>query len=97
MSVANLDYLLTRCTSGKPTAEWRLDLQIIMHTNAGVYRKQDLLAEGCSKLHQLANDMKSNLKVRQSTSEVVSVAMETQTLVMTVHNSTTLWVDVYRF
>ena len=62
--MANLDYLYTGCTSGKSTAEWRQDLQKIMHNNAGVYRKQDLLAEGCSKLRQLTQDMKSNLKVR---------------------------------
>ena len=65
-SVANLDYLYNDCKSGSPTAEWRLDLQRVMHNNAGVYRKQELLAEGCHKLDQLAQlalEMKENLKV----------------------------------
>ncbi len=62
--MSNLDYLYNQCKSGRPTAEWRLDLQRVMHNNAGVYRNQDLLAEGCDKLDKLAAEMKDNLKVR---------------------------------
>ena len=61
--MANLDYLYNQCKSGRPTADWRLDMQRIMHNNAGVYRNQDLLSEGCSKLDKLAVEMKDNLKV----------------------------------
>ena len=62
-SIANLDRLYTQCRSGRSTAELRLELQRIMHNNAGVYRNQELLAEGCSKLHQLAQAIPADLKV----------------------------------
>lgn len=34
-----------------------------MHTNAGVYRNEDLLSDGCKKISQLADEMNNNLKV----------------------------------
>ena len=34
-----------------------------MHENAGVYRNQELLAEGCSKLGSLVKSIPSDLKV----------------------------------
>ena len=61
--MANLDRLYNQCKSGRPTAEWRLELQKIMHNNAGVYRNQELLVEGCSKLQDLTKDLPTNLKV----------------------------------
>lgn len=62
-SIANLDHLYNCCQSGRPTAELRLDLQRIMHNNAGVYRNQQLLSEGCTKLSDLAKSIPTDLKV----------------------------------
>ena len=61
--MANLDHLYNHCNSGQPTAVWRLELQKIMHNYAGVYRNGKLLAEGCSKLRELSQNLNSNLKV----------------------------------
>ncbi len=63
MSVSNLDRLYNHSKTGDPTAYWRLKLQKIMHNNAGVYRNQDLLSEGCSMIHDLAMHLRANLKV----------------------------------
>jgi succinate dehydrogenase/fumarate reductase flavoprotein subunit len=63
-SISNIDYLLNQCQSeGRPVAELRLELQRIMHNNAGVYRNQQLLEEGCSKLSELVKSVPRNLKV----------------------------------
>ena len=38
-------------------------LQKVMHNNAGVYRNEDLLAEGCSKMTELAKNINDSIKV----------------------------------
>ena len=58
-----MDYLYNHCQSGRSTAELRLELQRIMHNNAGVYRNQTLLSEGCSKLSDLSKSIPADLKV----------------------------------
>lgn len=34
-----------------------------MHSNAGVYRKEEFLSEGCKQISQIAKEMDDNLKV----------------------------------
>lgn len=62
-TISNIDYLYNHCQSGRSTAELRLELQRIMHTNAGVYRNQTLLSEGCSKLSDLSKSIPADLKL----------------------------------
>lgn len=38
-------------------------LQKVMHNNAGVYRNEDLLAEGCSKMSELTKNINENIQV----------------------------------
>lgn len=38
-------------------------LQKVMHNNAGVYRNEDLLAEGCVKMTELSKNINDNIRV----------------------------------
>ena len=62
-SIANLDWLNHRTEGDTHTADWRLMLQKVMHNNAGVYRNEDLLAEGCSKMTELSKNINENIRV----------------------------------
>ena len=58
-----MDWLYHRTEGDTHTADWRLKLQKVMHTNAGVYRNEDLLAEGCSKISELSESIDENIRV----------------------------------
>ena len=62
-SIANIDWLNHRTDGDTHTADWRLKLQKVMHNNAGVYRNEDLLAEGCSKMLELSKSIDENIRV----------------------------------
>ena len=52
-TIANLDRI--RYSKGtEPTAKIRLAMQKTMQRHAAVFRKQDLLEEGCQKLHEIS-------------------------------------------
>jgi succinate dehydrogenase/fumarate reductase flavoprotein subunit len=52
-TISNLDRI--RYSKGtEPTAKIRLQMQKIMQRHAAVFRRQDLLEEGCSKLHDIS-------------------------------------------
>jgi succinate dehydrogenase (ubiquinone) flavoprotein subunit len=53
-SIARLDKL--RYSSGTHgTAQIRLAMQKVMQRNAAVFRRQDLLEEGCDKIHEISH------------------------------------------
>lgn len=62
-SIANVDWLYHHTEGDTHTADWRLKLQKVMHNNAGVYRNEDLLAEGCSKISELSKSIDKNIRV----------------------------------
>ncbi|XP_064383091.1 succinate dehydrogenase [ubiquinone] flavoprotein subunit, mitochondrial-like isoform X2 [Halichondria panicea] len=62
-SLANLDNLYHKSQGDTPTAEWRLNMQRVMHNNAGVYRSGKFLKDGCDQISKLAVDMEKNLKL----------------------------------
>ena len=62
-SLANLDRLYHHSKGDTHTADWRLNMQRVMHNNAGVYRNGQFLKEGCAQIRQLAADMEKNLMV----------------------------------
>ena len=52
-TIASLDRI--RHSNGtEPTAKIRLAMQKVMQRHAAVFRKQDLLEEGCKKLDEVA-------------------------------------------
>jgi succinate dehydrogenase (ubiquinone) flavoprotein subunit len=52
-TIANLDKL--RYSNGtEPTAKLRLSMQKTMQRHAAVFRRQDLLEEGCKKIHEIS-------------------------------------------
>ncbi len=65
-SLANLDNLYHKSQGDTPTAEWRLNMQRVMHNNAGVYRSGKFLKDGCDQISKLAVDMEKNLKVHNN-------------------------------
>ena len=67
-SIANLDWLNHRTEGDTHTADWRLKLQKVMHNKAGVYRNEDLLAEGCVKMSELAKNIHDNIRVTEDIS-----------------------------